>query len=50
MRGAAPIQRSIIEMDRVTGVSIMKIIPKLDAGPFMMQKMLVLKKKIIFKH
>ena len=37
-RGAAPIQRSIMEMDTETGISIMKIIPKLDAGPFMLQK------------
>ena len=37
-RGAAPIQRSIIEMDKTTGVSIMKIVPKLDAGPYMMQE------------
>ena len=39
-RGAAPIQRSIIEMDKETGISIMKIIPKLDAGPYMMQQRL----------
>ena len=37
-RGAAPIQRSIIQMDKITGISIMKIISKLDAGPYMMQK------------
>ena len=37
-RGAAPIQRSIMEMDKKTGVSIMKIVPKLDAGPYMMQE------------
>ena len=37
-RGAAPIQRSIIEMDKITGVTIMKIVPKLDAGPYMMQE------------
>ena len=37
-RGAAPIQRSIIEMNQITGVSIMKIIPKLDAGPYMAQE------------
>ncbi len=37
-RGAAPIQRSIIEMDKETGVSIMKIVPKLDAGPYMIQQ------------
>lgn len=37
-RGAAPIQRSIMEMDKETGISIMKIISKLDAGPFMLQE------------
>ena len=37
-RGAAPIQRSIMEMDTKTGISIMKIVQKLDAGPYMMQK------------
>ena len=36
-RGAAPIQRSLIEMDKETGISIMKIVPKLDAGPYMSQ-------------
>ena len=35
-RGAAPIQRSIIARDKVTGVSIMKIISKLDAGPYLL--------------
>ena len=37
-RGAAPIQRSIIEMDNETGISIMKIVPELDAGPFLIQE------------
>ena len=37
-RGAAPIQRSIMQMDKKTGISIMKIVPKLDAGPYMLQK------------
>ena len=32
-RGAAPIQRSIINLDKETGISIMKIDEKLDAGP-----------------
>ena len=32
-RGAAPIQRSIINSDKITGVSIMKINKGLDAGP-----------------
>ena len=35
-RGAAPIQRAIMNMDKETGISIMKIISKLDAGPVMM--------------
>ena len=34
-RGAAPIQRAIMNMDKETGISIMKIVPKLDAGPVM---------------
>ena len=37
-RGAAPIQRSIMNMDSETGISIMKIVPQLDAGPIMMQE------------
>jgi len=32
-RGAAPIQRSIMNLDKETGISIMKINEKLDAGP-----------------
>ena len=44
-RGAAPIQRSIIEMDKITGISIMKIIPKLDAGPCMMQEQVNIEKE-----
>ena len=32
-RGAAPIQRSIMNLDRETGISIMKINEKLDEGP-----------------
>ncbi len=42
-RGAAPIQRSIIAMDGETGISIMKIVPQLDAGPFMLQKKIIIK-------
>ena len=33
LRGAAPIQRSIMYLDKETGVSIMKIAEKLDTGP-----------------
>ena len=36
-RGAAPIQRAIMNMDSETGISIMKIEPKLDSGPIMLQ-------------
>jgi methionyl-tRNA formyltransferase len=32
-RGAAPIQRSIMNLDKETGVSVMKIVEQLDAGP-----------------
>ena len=32
-RGAAPIQRSIMNLEKETGVSIMKIAEKLDTGP-----------------
>ncbi len=32
-RGAAPIQRAIMNLDKKTGISIMKITSKLDAGP-----------------
>jgi methionyl-tRNA formyltransferase len=36
-RGAAPIQRSIMNLDEETGISIMKIVEELDAGPIMRQ-------------
>jgi methionyl-tRNA formyltransferase len=32
-RGAAPIQRSIMNLDKETGISIMKIAEELDTGP-----------------
>ena len=32
-RGAAPIQRCIMNLDKETGISIMKIVEKLDTGP-----------------
>ena len=44
-RGAAPIQRSIMAMDKETGISIMKIVPKLDAGPYMLQKKIIIDTK-----
>ena len=36
-RGAAPIQRAIMNLDNQTGISIMKIVEELDAGPVMQQ-------------
>jgi methionyl-tRNA formyltransferase len=37
-RGAAPIQRAIMNLDEVTGISVMRINEKLDAGPTMFKK------------
>jgi methionyl-tRNA formyltransferase len=37
-RGAAPIQRAIMNLDEITGISVMKIAGKLDAGPTMLKK------------
>jgi methionyl-tRNA formyltransferase len=37
-RGAAPIQRSILAGDAETGVTIMYIEPKLDAGPMLLKR------------
>tara|TARA_B100000963_G_scaffold360808_1_gene393235 strand:- start:206 stop:1126 length:921 start_codon:yes stop_codon:yes gene_type:complete len=45
-RGAAPIQRAIMNMDSETGISIMKIVPKLDAGPVLMQSKVKISKEI----
>ena len=47
-RGAAPIQRSIMNMDNETGVSIMKIIPKLDVGPILMQSKIKINRETTF--
>ncbi len=43
-RGSAPIHRAIMNSDRETGISIMKIIPKLDAGPVMMSSKIKIQK------
>ena len=37
-RGAAPIQRAIMNLDEVTGISVMKIVEKLDSGPTIFKK------------
>jgi methionyl-tRNA formyltransferase len=36
-RGAAPIQAAILAGDEETGVSVMRMVPKLDAGPVILQ-------------
>jgi len=41
-RGAAPIQRSIMNLDSETGISIMKVVEELDAGPVMYQAKIVI--------
>ena len=39
-RGAAPIERSLMNQDNKTGISIMKIVEKLDAGPIMKKEVI----------
>ena len=48
-RGAAPIQRAIMNMDSETGISIMKIIPKLDAGPVMLQEKIKISQEMCYE-
>jgi len=45
-RGAAPIQRSIMNLDKETGISIMKINENLDEGPICKQYSLQVSEKI----
>ena len=44
-RGAAPIQRSIMNLDKETGISIMKINENLDEGPVCNQYSIKFQKK-----
>lgn len=41
-RGAAPLQRAILAGDTRAGVSIMRVVSELDAGPFCLQKELAI--------
>ncbi len=41
-RGAAPIQRSIMSLDSETGISVMRVVEELDAGPVMYQAKIVI--------
>jgi len=45
-RGAAPIQRSIMNLDNETGISIMKIVEELDSGPVMHQNKIKINENI----
>ena len=45
-RGAAPIHRSIENGDKRTGVTIMKVVEKLDAGPMLISKSIDLNKNM----
>lgn len=49
-RGAAPIQRAIMNMDSETGISIMKIEPKLDSGPVMLQSKIKMRPNLNFEE
>ena len=49
-RGAAPIQRAIMMGDKETGISIMKIVPKLDAGPILIQSKLSINNKVNYEE
>tara|TARA_B100000963_G_scaffold346248_1_gene351245 strand:- start:1638 stop:2558 length:921 start_codon:yes stop_codon:yes gene_type:complete len=49
-RGAAPIQRAIMNMDNETGISVMKIIPQLDAGPVMLQEKIKISKETSYEE
>ena len=46
-RGAAPIERALLNLDKETGVSIMKITHGLDEGPYMKQVKVKIEKKLI---
>lgn len=45
-RGAAPIQRSLENGDRITGVSLQKMVFKLDAGPVIGERVITLNDEI----
>ena len=50
LRGAAPIQRAIMNKDKETGISIMKIVSKLDAGPVLIQSKIQINKEINYEQ
>lgn len=48
-RGASPIQYAILNGDEKTGVTIMRMVEKLDAGPIILQKEINISPKEAFK-
>jgi methionyl-tRNA formyltransferase len=49
-RGAAPIQRAIMNGDKETGISIMKIVKELDSGPILIKSRIKITKNINFEQ
>lgn len=49
-RGAAPIQRSIMNLDSETGISIMKLAPKLDTGPILINSKVKILKETTYEN
>ena len=49
-RGAAPIQRAIMNCDNETGITIMKIVPKLDAGPTLIKSIIKINKQTNYEE
>lgn len=47
-RGAAPIHHSILNGEKKTGISIMKLVRKMDAGPVIVQKEITIKEDMTF--
>ncbi|NGX34521.1 MAG: Methionyl-tRNA formyltransferase [Candidatus Anoxychlamydiales bacterium] len=47
-RGAAPIQHSILNGEKKTGITIQKLVRKMDAGPIIVQKEIEIKDTMIF--
>ena len=47
-RGAAPIQRAIMNEDKKTGISIMKVEEQLDSGPVLISKELTLNSNVTY--
>lgn len=47
-RGAAPIHHAILNGEKTTGITIMKLVKKLDAGPIIIQKELKIRDDMVF--